>query len=92
MSGHGLRGRYRGFYLDRDNSWLFGVCAGIADRFRVDITMVRLITVLAGVFMTLTTVVVYGLAAWLLQERPITRPDDASERAFWREHSRNRSY
>ena len=28
-------GPFRGFYRDRENGWIFGVCAGLADRFNL---------------------------------------------------------
>lgn len=82
----------RGLYLDKDNAWLFGVCSGLADKFGADVTIVRLIAVLVGVFWTLAAVVAYGVAAWLLDDRPLARPDRAKEREFWRRHSEDRSY
>ena len=30
-------GPLRGFYRDRENGWIFGVCAGIADRFNLQL-------------------------------------------------------
>ena len=44
-----MRNDYRrylsGLYLDRENGWAFGVCAGIADRFNVDLNIVRIVAV-----------------------------------------------
>lgn len=28
-------GPFQGFYRDRENGWIFGVCAGLADRFKI---------------------------------------------------------
>lgn len=36
----------KGFHLDRRNAKLWGVCAGIADYFGIDATMVRILFVL----------------------------------------------
>ncbi|MEL6868933.1 MAG: PspC domain-containing protein [Pseudomonadota bacterium] len=80
----------RGLYLDKDNSWLFGVCAGLADRFRQDVTVVRLIAALMLVFWTLPSAIIYGLAAALLKERPLRPSDPRAERDFWRSSARNR--
>lgn len=56
----------RTFTLDKRNSLLLGVCAGIADYFGWDVTLVRIATVvltLTGVFSFLP--LVYILVAWL---------------------------
>ena len=39
-------GPLRGFYRDRENGWIFGVCAGIADRFNLQLGAVRVIAVI----------------------------------------------
>ncbi len=49
----------------RDNKVVAGVCAGVADYFGVDVTLVRLGTVLGAVFGVGTFVVAY-VVAWLL--------------------------
>ena len=36
-------GPLRGFYRDRENGWIFGVCAGIADRYNFSVGSVRVI-------------------------------------------------
>ena len=36
-------GPFRGFYRDRENGWIFGVCAGLADRFNLNVGAVRII-------------------------------------------------
>jgi len=36
--------------LDKENKMLLGVCAGIAKHFNVDVTIVRIIFVVAAVF------------------------------------------
>ena len=49
----------------RDDKMIAGVCAGVADYFGVDVTLVRLLTVLGAVFSGGTFVVAY-VVAWLL--------------------------
>lgn len=59
------------FHLDRRNGKLKGVCAGIADYFAIDVTIVRVATVLvtiAGGFPW--TLIAYGVAAWLASPKP----------------------
>lgn len=49
----------------RDDKMIAGVCAGVADYFGVDVTLVRLVTVLGTVFGVGTFLVAY-IVAWLL--------------------------
>jgi phage shock protein PspC (stress-responsive transcriptional regulator) len=48
-----------------DDRMVAGVCSGVADYLGVDVTMVRLVTVLGAVFGFGTFVVAY-VVAWLL--------------------------
>ena len=41
-------GPVRGFYRDRESGWVFGVCAGLADRFNLNVGAVRVIAVTAS--------------------------------------------
>lgn len=92
MNKRWLRDELGGLYLDRENAWLFGVCAGIAERFNIDLNVLRLLVGLSAVFMTMPTLIAYGLAAWVLEDRPLTPRDPDHERDFWRNHSNNGSY
>ena len=61
----------RKFYLDKRNGKFMGVCAGIADYFRIDATIVRI----GAVVVTLMgaapwTFILYVLAAWLAKPKP----------------------
>ena len=40
-------GPLRGFYRDRENGWVFGVCAGIADRFNFRVGTVRVLAIIS---------------------------------------------
>lgn len=51
--------------LDRDNGWIFGVCAGLADLLRLDPALVRVGTVVTGLFMPKLVIACY-LVAWLI--------------------------
>ena len=81
-----------GLYLDRENGWLFGVCAGIADRFRIDLDVLRLLVGLSGLIFTLPTILAYALAVFVLNDRPLTASDPDHEREFWRNRRDHRSY
>jgi phage shock protein C len=63
--------RGRKFYLDKDNAKISGVCAGIADYFGWDVTIVRIVWVVATIFTGFWPMVVaYILAAWLVDAKP----------------------
>ena len=49
----------------RDDRMVAGVCSGVADYFGVDVTLVRLVTVLGAVFGLGSLVVAY-VVAWIL--------------------------
>ncbi len=64
----------RRLYRDRDNSCCFGVCAGIADFFGFDITLIRVITAI-GAFLFFPTVLIgYFVLALLLPKKPKALP------------------
>jgi len=84
-------GPLRGLYRDRENSWIFGVCAGIADRFDFRTGTVRVIAVICLLLFFQATVLAYVAASLLLKERPLTYSGTARENEFWRRYAqRNR--
>lgn len=77
-------GPIRGFYRDTDNAWIFGVCAGIADRFNFRLGMVRLVTIILFMLFSWVTAVCY-LSIWLLvREKPLVYRGRDDEYDFWR--------
>ena len=52
---------------NQDSAVAAGVCAGLADYLQTDRTLVRIGAVVCGVLLTKITIVAYG-AAWLLLE------------------------
>ncbi|WP_158043503.1 envelope stress response membrane protein PspC [Skermanella pratensis] len=71
-------------YRDRDKGKLFGVCAGLADYFGVDVFLVRLGVALGGVFFTMPIVGAYLLAALVLKHKPARVYASREEEDFWR--------
>jgi phage shock protein PspC (stress-responsive transcriptional regulator) len=45
----------RGLYRDSDCGWIFGVCAGIADRFNLRVGTVRVIAIICLLLFTWLT-------------------------------------
>jgi phage shock protein C len=72
------------FYLNKQNAKWSGVCAGIADFTGIDVTWVRvgtvLLTLLGGFPWTL---IAYWATAWVADIRPIGLYDSADEEKFW---------
>lgn len=79
--------RMRGLYKDRENGWIFGVCAGIAEFAKWRAGTVRIITVVSLVLFFWPTVLVYGAAALLFRDKPLTYAGRCREYDFWRRHS-----
>jgi len=77
-------GPLRGFYRDRENSWLFGVCAGIADRFNFRLGTVRVIAVISLLLFFWPSAIIYLAAVFLIKEKPLVYSGRRNENDFWR--------
>lgn len=75
-----------GLYRDRENGWIFGVCAGIADYSGVRTAVVRIIAVVGLLLFFWATVIAYGLTALLFRQKPLTWSGRCQEFEFWRRH------
>ena len=76
--------RTSGLYRDRENGWIFGVCAGIADRFNLRLSAVRLVAVISLLVFFWATALIYILATVLIREKPLIYSGRVSEHEFWR--------
>ena len=81
-------GPVRGFYRDRENGWVFGVCAGVAERFNFRVGTVRLIAVISLLLAFWLTAAIYLGAVLLIKEKPLVYSGRESESEFWRRHER----
>lgn len=75
-----LGGARNRLYRDRENSVIFGVCAGLADYFGFDVKLTRLCVAIGGVVFFPTVIIIYVIMGLLLDESPNTpreqpRPD-----------------
>lgn len=77
-------GPFRGFYRDRENGWIFGVCAGLADRFNLQVAAVRVLAVISLLVFFWHTAAVYIAATLLIREKPLIYPGPRTEHEFWR--------
>ena len=86
------RGPLRGFYRDRENGWIFGVCAGIADFFNFRLGTVRIIAVICLFVFFLPTVLIYVAATFLFREKPLIYSGERHEYEFWRRRHCERNW
>jgi phage shock protein C len=79
--------RRTGFYLDKRNGKLLGVCAGIADYTGFDVLWVRAFTVLATVFGSGAPIIAYFVIGWMADPKPgsVYDLEEAApeDRQFW---------
>jgi len=83
-------GPLRGFYRDGDRAWIFGVCAGIADRFNFRLGTVRLIFFVSFLLFSWLTALTYIVATLLIREKPLIYSGRETEFEFWRRNDRDR--
>lgn len=90
-TGERMRARFAelqsGLYRDRENGWIFGVCAGLAERFGCEAIVVRVIAVLSLLILTVPTALIYLAATVLIRTRPLTYKGASPEQEFWRGHA-----
>jgi len=82
-------GPLRGFYRDRENGWVFGVCAGLADRFNFRVAIVRVIAVISLLLFFWLTAALYLGVTVLIKEKPLLFSGNNSENEFWYRRKRN---
>jgi phage shock protein C len=81
-------GPFRGFYRDRENGWVFGVCAGLADRFNLRVGTVRILMLISLFVFFWLTAAIYLAASLLIREKPLIYSGIRSEYEFWRRERR----
>lgn len=77
-------GPLRGFYRDSDRGWIFGVCAGIADRFNFRLGTVRAIAIICFMLFSWLTAAIYIGATLLVKDKPLIYSGRETEFDFWR--------
>ncbi|MCJ7590240.1 MAG: PspC domain-containing protein [Woeseiaceae bacterium] len=82
-------GPLRGFYRDRENGWIFGVCAGLADRFNFRVGTVRVIALISLLLFFWLVAVLYLGATLLIKEKPLVYSGRNSENDFWYRYRRD---
>ena len=82
-------GHLRGFYRDRENGWVFGVCAGLADRFNFRVGTVRIIALISLLLFFWLSAALYLGATLLIKEKPLVYSGHNSENEFWHRYKRD---
>ena len=76
--------RHTKFYLDKRNGKFMGVCAGIADYTGLDVTLVRIGTILLTILGSGMTIIAYFATAWIAPNKPRELRDESPEQTkFW---------
>ena len=76
-------GPLRGLYRDRESGWIFGVCAGLADRFNFRLGTIRVIAVISLLLFFWMTVAIYIAATLIIRDKPLIYSGNNSEFEFW---------
>jgi len=74
------------FYVDKRRKKVAGVCAGIADHFGIDVTLVRVSTFSSMFLLGPFVPVAYVITSWLSPTRPYEleiEETDVQEKKFW---------
>jgi phage shock protein C len=71
------------FYLDKQNAKWLGVCSGIADYTGIDVTWVRVGTVLGTILGSGFLVIAYLVIGWIAEPKPYGLYTDKEESDFW---------
>ncbi len=82
-------GPLRGLYRDRENAWIFGLCAGLADRYNFRLGTVRIIAAISLLLVFWLTAAIYIGATLLIREKPLLYSGSNTEYEFWRRDQRD---
>jgi phage shock protein C len=78
-----MSARRTSFYLDKGNAKWLGVCAGIADYTGIDLTVVRIVTVLGTIFGSGALLIAYLVIAWMAPAKPMGLYEGPEDAKFW---------
>lgn len=76
--------RAQRFYRDRKNGKLMGVCAGLADYFGWNVTFIRILALIALIWFSALTLVIYFGLGFLLPVKPERLYDWDTNEDYWR--------
>ena len=70
-------------YRDKERGAICGVCAGVADYFGFDLTVVRILTCVGALFFPIIFFVYFAMCL-LLPVKPVQLYQDSHDEKFWR--------
>lgn len=76
--------RAQRFYRDPRHGKLMGVCAGVADFFGWNVTLIRILAVVALIWFNILTLVAYLVLGFMLPTKPDTLYDWDTDEEYWR--------
>ena len=76
--------RAQRFYRDPRHGKLMGVCAGLADYFGWNVTLIRVIAVVALLWFNVLTLAVYLVLGFVLPTKPEALYDWDADEEYWR--------
>ncbi len=82
-------GCHNRLYRDPKKGKISGVCAGIADYFSLDVTLIRILAVVSGLAFSAVTIAFYILADIYLPVKPDDLYDDDQEENYWRKYRKS---
>lgn len=84
--GHGHEDKWRAqrFYRDPRNGKLMGVCAGLADYFGWNVTVIRILAIIALIWFNGLTLIAYVVLGFLLPVKPDKLHDWDGDEQYWR--------
>lgn len=83
MNGSKEESHQRRIYRDSERAVIFGVCAGIAERFDWPIWLTRAGALALGWCFPVSVAAAYFVAALFMPERPLRYCGEDDERSFW---------
>jgi phage shock protein C len=81
---HGDSWRAQRFYRDPQHGKLMGVCAGMADYFGWNVTLVRILAVIALLWFNVLMLVAYLVLGFVLPTKPDALYDWDADEEYWR--------
>lgn len=76
--------RAQRFYRDPHHGKLMGVCAGVADYFGWNVTLVRVLAIIALLWFNVVTLTVYLVLGFMLPTKPDALYDWDADEEYWR--------
>lgn len=80
-------GPLRGMYRDRENGWIFGVCAGLSEFANFRVGTVRVVAFICLLLFFWPTLLCYLGATLLIKEKPLLYSGSRQEYEFWKRHA-----